>query len=46
MISRVFLDHPRKVDESYIGHAWFALRFAGLLSLAAGANAVFAVQAT
>lgn len=43
MITRVFLDHPRKVDESYFGHALFALRFAGLLAAAAGAALVHAV---
>lgn len=43
MIDRVFLDHPRKVDESYLKHAAFAARFSGKLFLAAGAAAVHAV---
>jgi len=37
MISRVFLAHPASVDESFFEHMWFALRFAGLLFVAAGA---------
>ena len=43
MIDRVFLDHPRSVEESYIEHAAFAGRFSGRLFLAAGAAAVHAV---
>lgn len=43
MIARVFLDHPRKVDESYVEHAVFAGGFAWRLFLAAGAAAVHAV---
>ena len=43
MIARLFLEHPHSVDESYGAHAWFALRFAGLLALAAGAALVHAV---
>ena len=43
MISKVFLDHPRSVEESYFEHA----RFAGMFSLklfgAALAAAVHAV---
>lgn len=27
MINRLFLDHPRKVDESYFEHAVFAAMF-------------------
>ncbi|MEM9844065.1 MAG: DUF6356 family protein [Pseudomonadota bacterium] len=27
MISRLFLEHPRSVDESYLEHAVFAGRF-------------------
>ncbi|MEM7076865.1 MAG: DUF6356 family protein [Pseudomonadota bacterium] len=27
MINRLFLDHPRTVDESYLEHAMFAGRF-------------------
>lgn len=37
MISKVFLDHPASVDESFLEHMWFALRFSGLLFAAAGA---------
>ena len=43
MIARLFLDHPRKVDETYLEHATFALTFAGKLLLAAGAALVHAV---
>lgn len=43
MISRVFLDHPRKVDESDFGHMLFASRFAGMLFLAGGAAVVHAL---
>ena len=43
MIDRLFLDHPRKVEESYLQHMRFALWFAGQLSLAAGAALVHAV---
>lgn len=43
MIARVFLDHPAKVDETYLEHMWFALRFAALLGAAAGAALVHAV---
>jgi len=43
MIRRLFLDHPGSVDESYFEHSVFALRFAGLLFLAAGAALIHAV---
>lgn len=43
MISRVFLDHPRKVDETYFEHFLFAMKFAGLLLLAGGAALVHAL---
>jgi hypothetical protein len=43
MIDRIFLSHPRKVEESYFEHAAFAARFSGRLLLAAGAAAVHAV---
>ncbi len=43
MISRVFLDHPRSVEESYVEHAAFAGKFSIRLFLAAGAAAVHAV---
>ena len=42
-IARLFTDHPATVGESYFGHMAFALRFAGLLSLAAGAALVHAL---
>lgn len=34
MFSRVFLDHPRSVDESYFAHLRFALKFSFRLILA------------
>lgn len=43
MLTRVFLDHPRKVNESYFEHMGFALWFAGKLGLAAGAALVHAL---
>ena len=35
MIDRVFLAHPRQVDESYGEHFLFALKFSGTLFVAA-----------
>ena len=43
MIARLFLTHPASVGESYLGHAAFALRFAGLLFAAGGAAVVHAL---
>lgn len=43
MIARVFLDHPAKVDETFLQHMWFALRFSALLFAAAGAALVHAI---
>ena len=43
MITRVFLSHPRSVNESYAEHAVFAGGFALRLLLAGGAAAVHAV---
>ena len=43
MIDRVFLDHPRSVDESYFEHAAFAGRFSLRLFGAAFAALVHAV---
>ncbi len=43
MITRVFLAHPASVDESFLGHMWFALRFSGLLFAAAGAALLHAL---
>ena len=39
MIARLFLDHPRSVEESYFEHARFAAGF-GLTLMAAGAAAL------
>ena len=43
MLERVFLDHPRSVDENYAEHARFAFGFAARLFAAAMAAAVHAV---
>ncbi len=43
MLTRVFLEHPRSVDESYFGHARFAFGFAVSLAAATGAALVHAV---
>ncbi|MBF9050210.1 hypothetical protein GTA62_11405 [Roseobacter sp. HKCCD9010] len=43
MITRIFLSHPRQVEESYLEHAAFAGRFSGKLFLASCAAAVHAV---
>lgn len=43
MISRIFLDHPAKVDETFLEHMAFAGTFAGKLFLAGGAALVHAV---
>ncbi len=43
MLARIFLDHPAKVEESFFEHMLFALRFAGLLFVAAGAALVHAL---
>ena len=42
-LTRLFTDHPRSVDETYLQHMGFAARFAGRLLLAAGAAAIHAV---
>jgi hypothetical protein len=42
-LSRLFLTHPRAVDESYVEHFFFALWFAGQLAMAAGAALCHAV---
>jgi hypothetical protein len=34
-VKSAFLDHPRAVDESYMQHMIFAIRFSGRLFLAA-----------
>ncbi|WP_202903899.1 DUF6356 family protein [Halocynthiibacter namhaensis] len=43
MIDKVFLDHPRSVEESYLEHAAFAGKFSIKLFLAASAALVHAV---
>ena len=43
MIARIFLDHPAKVDETFFEHMAFALKFSGLLFIAAGAALVHAI---
>lgn len=43
MINRVFLNHPRSVDESYLQHLAFAGRFSGALLFAAFAALVHAL---
>ena len=42
MLRKIFIDHPQGVDESYFEHMAFALKFAGLLALAAGAALIHA----
>ena len=43
MINRVFLQHPRSVEESYIEHAAFAGQFSLKLFAAAGAALIHAL---
>ena len=43
MISRLFLEHPNSVDETYVEHAVFASRFSMALFGAAFAALVHAV---
>ena len=43
MISRLFLDHPRSVDETYLQHMAFAAWFATRLTAAAGAALIHAL---
>ncbi|MEM6304490.1 MAG: DUF6356 family protein [Pseudomonadota bacterium] len=43
MFSRIFLDHPASVDESFFQHMTFAARFSALLFAAAFAALVHAV---
>lgn len=42
MFQRIFLAHPASVDETFLQHMAFALRFSGSLFLAAGAALVHA----
>lgn len=39
LVDRYFLEHPRKVRQSYFEHLWFAWRFGA--SMSAGACAAF-----
>lgn len=43
MITKVFLDHPRSVEESYLEHAAFAGKFSFKLFLAAFAALIHAI---
>ncbi|MBE0454667.1 MAG: hypothetical protein IBX58_13415 [Roseovarius sp.] len=43
MLSKLFLDHPRSVEESYLEHAAFAGRFALRLFAAGGAALIHAI---
>lgn len=42
MINRLFLDHPASVEESFLEHMAFALKFSALLFAAAGAALIHA----
>ncbi|MEH6646007.1 DUF6356 family protein [Sulfitobacter sp.] len=43
MITRIFLEHPAKVDETFLEHMAFASKFACKLFLAGGAAFVHAI---
>ena len=43
MFQRIFVNHPASVDETYLQHLWFALRFSLLLFGAAGAALIHAL---
>lgn len=43
MFKDLFVNHPSSVDETYLEHMGFALRFAGLLFLAGTAALIHAV---
>ena len=43
MVSRLFTEHPRSVDESYVEHMGMALSFAGWLALASLACLIHAL---
>ncbi len=43
MITKVFLEHPRSVDESYVEHAMFAGKFSLKLFAAAFAALIHAI---
>ena len=40
MLTKLFLSHPRSIDESYFEHARVALTFAGVLAYAALIHAI------
>ena len=42
MINRFFIQRPQSVNETYLEHLWFALKFAALLSCAATAALIHA----
>lgn len=42
-IVRLFTNHPASVDESYLQHFWFAVRFSGMLGAAAIAALVHSI---
>lgn len=43
MLNRIFLDHPKSVDETYGQHFAFALGFSAQLFMAAGAALIHAL---
>lgn len=43
MISRIFIEHPKSVDETYLEHMAFAGKFSLRLFAAAGAALVHAI---
>jgi uncharacterized protein DUF6356 len=43
MLNRLFLAHPREVNETYLEHQAHALRFSGSLLMAAGACFIHAL---
>ena len=42
VLTKIFLDHPKQVNETYFEHGHFALTFAAKLFLAAGAATIHA----
>ncbi len=42
MIKRIFLEHPAKVDETFLEHMAFASKFSSKLLMASGAALVHA----
>jgi len=43
MYKKLFINHPQSVDETYVEHALFALKFSSLLFLAAIAALIHAI---